>query len=259
MTKTEGRSAKVGTTIVGGQPRKTRKVLVDIPVGVERTLLLAATNPEFEQQLLAERDAALEGGAIRLRESERALLRAAPAATLRAMIDSLDLSAENLQRRQFIRAVAAGAVALSAGGCGDGSGNPPQDGGPGGKGLPGSDELNHDMGSAGCDSVSILPGGAWNGIRPEYPDLSPPPPGDPDLGTTPPVMPDLGTTPLVKLDLGTAPPPLVRKLRSADNLELEPADERFIVQNKYKYTWPRPDPGLVPVDGGNKPAGNRED
>jgi hypothetical protein len=122
---------------------------------------MAASDPRFERRLLAQREAALEGTPVKLRESERALLRTAPEPTLRALIASLDLSPENVQRRRFMQTVAAGAVALSAAGCGEDSGKqdmagPQPDGGPVGEGLPVTDTVPQNL-DVTIRDVGILP------------------------------------------------------------------------------------------------------
>ncbi len=42
------------TTIVGGQPPKRKHVTVNVPVGIERALFLAAGDPAFRAELLAD-------------------------------------------------------------------------------------------------------------------------------------------------------------------------------------------------------------
>lgn len=113
-----------GTTIVGGQPTGARRRRrASIPVGIEKVLYLAAVEPEFRRALLSERLDAIEARGLSLRDSERAMLRVAPAAQLEAAIDGLDVSAHNVGRRRFMRQVAAAAVTLAAGealsGCGE--------------------------------------------------------------------------------------------------------------------------------------------
>jgi len=106
----------------GGQPPRRKHVTVNVPVGVERALILAAGDPIFRQELLRGRDGAVLARGMTLRESEAALLRAAPAAQLEAFVESLDVSPANVKRRAFMGAVAASAAALAAGGtlgCGE--------------------------------------------------------------------------------------------------------------------------------------------
>ncbi len=105
----------VGTTIVGGQPSGSpRKQVNKIPVGIERVLYAAAMEPVFRERLLADREAAIQERGFPLRPSELAMLRLTPAEQLEAAIDSLDTSAPSLERRSFMRTVAASLVTLAA-------------------------------------------------------------------------------------------------------------------------------------------------
>jgi len=117
MTKKQDEDLSgVGTTIVGGQPQGRRpRPRAKIPVGIEKVLYLAATEPEFRGALLRERLSAVEARGLELRQSEQAMLRAAPTTQLESAIDGLDLSEHNLERRRFMRTVAAAAVTLAAG------------------------------------------------------------------------------------------------------------------------------------------------
>lgn len=96
----------------------------NVPVGVEQVLFSAAQDPEFCQALLdGDRAAAVRQRGLELQPSELKLLAAVPAAQLRASINSMDVSPAAQQRRSFLRAVAAGAVVVTAAealaGCGD--------------------------------------------------------------------------------------------------------------------------------------------
>jgi hypothetical protein len=104
-----------GTTIVGGQPPgRPRRALQDVPVGLERVLFLAATDAGFRQALLRKRDAAADERGLPLLESERTALKVASPGQLEAAIRGLDVSAPSLERRGFMRSVAASAVTLAA-------------------------------------------------------------------------------------------------------------------------------------------------
>lgn len=127
-----------GPTIVGGQPPKHTPNKVKISAGVEQALYLAATDEAFGQRLLEHRERAAQEAGLSLQPSEAAVLRAAPRHQLQALVASLDTSPGNLQRRGFLQAVAASAVAFAAGGALGGcseddkdvdSGGQPQDGG----------------------------------------------------------------------------------------------------------------------------------
>jgi hypothetical protein len=103
-------------TIVGGEPGRTagpRPDEIEVPVGFEMVLLLAARDARFRDRLLADRDAALAGSDIALRPSEAATLRAISRASLAAMIDRL--VPENPWGRQLMGKVAAAVATLAAG------------------------------------------------------------------------------------------------------------------------------------------------
>ena len=111
-----GGDAAAGTTIVGGQPGETRRgARQNVPVGLERVLFAAAADPEFRSALYADREAALAARGFELTSSERAVLGNLPEEQLAAMIRRLDVSRENLARREFLRNVAGTFVALAAG------------------------------------------------------------------------------------------------------------------------------------------------
>ena len=83
-----------------------------VPVGMERIIYLAATEPGFHEALMADREAATEG--LGLRASERAVLLAVPTAQLQAAIEGVDVSEPNVARRAFLGAVAASAATVAA-------------------------------------------------------------------------------------------------------------------------------------------------
>jgi hypothetical protein len=103
-------------SIGGAMAQKTT-----VPVGLEKILYLAAVDAEFRAALLEDREAALQARGLELRPSELSMLRLAPREQLEASIAGLDTSPGSLERRGFMRAVAATAatvVASSAlGGC----------------------------------------------------------------------------------------------------------------------------------------------
>ena len=108
--------AAAGTTIVGGQPGETRRgARQHVPVGLERVLYAAAADPEFRAALSADREAALAARGFELTASERAVFGNLPEGQLTAMIGRLDVSRENLARREFLRNVAGTVIALAAG------------------------------------------------------------------------------------------------------------------------------------------------
>jgi len=166
----------VNTTIVGGQPPRKQGQTVKVPAGVERALFLAATDEAFCRELFEDRAGAVQTRGLQLSASELAMLRAAPQAQLRAIIDGLDVSAGNVQRRRFMQAVAVGAAALAAG-CGDDGGKTDAPG-PG----PDATGILADMPGPGTDAVAglqdamppsdfevpqdLAPGADSTGIRP---------------------------------------------------------------------------------------------
>jgi hypothetical protein len=120
--------AAPGTTIVGGQPDgQPRRGTQSVPVGLEQVLYTAAMEPAFKTELLADREAAVERRGFALTASERSMLRVAPPEQLGQMIDRIDTSAASLERRDFLRAVAATMVTIAAGSelaaCGSTDGN----------------------------------------------------------------------------------------------------------------------------------------
>jgi hypothetical protein len=111
-------------TIVGGQPQrrlvggsigKRGKFAknVQVPVGLEKVLYLAAQSPDLREKLLADRAAAIAELGVELRPSERAMIEAAPRASLEAMIDRIEPT--NPRKRRFMTLVAAAATTLAAG------------------------------------------------------------------------------------------------------------------------------------------------
>jgi hypothetical protein len=114
----EFREDEISLTIVGGQPqRKGRRHepqgKLEIPVGLEKVLFLAARDPEFRVRLLADRAKAIAGLGVQLRPSEKAMLEVAPSAALETMIARIVPA--NPRRRRFMNLVAAAATSLAAG------------------------------------------------------------------------------------------------------------------------------------------------
>jgi len=93
-----------------------------VPVGVEKVLYLAATDEGFRQALMEDRARAVQQRGLSLRDSELALLAAVPDPQLRVAIDGMDTTPRNVQRRTFMRVVAASAATVAAAealGCSD--------------------------------------------------------------------------------------------------------------------------------------------
>lgn len=134
----------------------------DVPMGLESVIYAAAVDGSFCRALLADPLAAVKERQIKLRPSEAAMLRATPRAQLQASIEAVDTSADNLQRRTFLRAVAAGALTISAAEALQGCSS---------TGDTGSRPYKYDQGNPdqGADSKKSDHGGATTGIRPDMP------------------------------------------------------------------------------------------
>jgi hypothetical protein len=112
---TSNKHADVDRPLVGGTVGKHRRFSqsVKVPVGVEKILYLAARDPDLRARLLADRAGTIAGLGVELRESERAMLAAAPVAALETMMERIDAS--NPRKRRFMNVVAAAATSLAAG------------------------------------------------------------------------------------------------------------------------------------------------
>jgi hypothetical protein len=116
--------AGTGTTIVGGQPPgRGRSLPAGLPVGVEKVLYTAATDAAFREALLEDRAGAVRSKGLELRDTELSLLKTVPDAQLQAIIDGMDVSPENLERRGFLKTVAVATATVvaaeSLAACGD--------------------------------------------------------------------------------------------------------------------------------------------
>ena len=109
----DGEGQGSNLTIVGGRPR-SRRTGSDTPDGVQQVLVLAASDEEFRERLLGDREAALEQCGIALSKTERAVIMAAPPDQLEAMVTRLVPA--DPQRREFLRQAArtGGAIAAAA-------------------------------------------------------------------------------------------------------------------------------------------------
>jgi hypothetical protein len=132
----DGSTPAPRTTIVGGRPPEQDREGPPVPTGIQRLLRLAAVDADFRDRLVAQRDAVAEAAGIALSASERAMLRAIPAAQLAGM--AAQLPEPPSARRDFLRKTAATAVVLLGGaalsdcsgdGCGQagGAGEDPPD------------------------------------------------------------------------------------------------------------------------------------
>lgn len=101
-------------TIVGGQPdKRERKHQIEVPVGLEQLLFLAARDEAVKTDLLADRIGTVARLGVRLRPSEVTTLEAISDAALKAMIGHL--RPENPKRRKIMGLVAATVTSLAAG------------------------------------------------------------------------------------------------------------------------------------------------
>ncbi|MDJ0764559.1 MAG: hypothetical protein QNJ97_16395 [Myxococcota bacterium] len=102
-------------TIVGGQPNRRRRSSepVQVPVGVEKLLYLAAQDAAFKKKLLRDRPAALAASGVTLRPSETSMLTAISNRAIEKMIAGI--VPENPKRRRFMGLVAAAAASIVAG------------------------------------------------------------------------------------------------------------------------------------------------
>jgi len=134
----------------------------DVPMGLESVIYAAAVDGAFCRALLEDPLAAVEQRQMALRSSETAMLRAIPRAQLQASIDAVDTAPDNLRRRTFLRAVAAGALTLSAAEALQGCSS---------TGDTGSRPYPYDKGNPdqGMDSKASDLGPAPTGIRPDLP------------------------------------------------------------------------------------------
>jgi hypothetical protein len=175
-------------TIVGGQPlRKGRRhepqAKIQIPVGLEKLLYLAARDPALKERLLADRAGAIDALGVRLRPSERAILEVVPPAALAAMVGRI--APQNPRKRRFMNLVAAAATSLAAGtagvACDEVDGDEPINGVDAGAGADTDTDADTDSdGGTDTDTVdtdtftgvdagvgSDLDAGAWSATRRE--------------------------------------------------------------------------------------------
>jgi hypothetical protein len=189
MGMLSGGDAAAGTTIVGGQPGETRRgARQHVPVGLERVLFAAAADPEFRSALFTDREAALAARGFALTASERAVLGNLPEAQLTAMIVRLDVSRENLARREFLRNVAGTVIALAAGtalgSCsGQNAGSQTQGGAP----FLGPSQKTPDASTPAEPQPPYVDPGPPAGIRPDIPEV--PEPAPPTAGVRPDTPP----------------------------------------------------------------------
>lgn len=143
-----------------------------VSVGMERVIYMAAMEPEFRGALLAEgadRGDVVAARGLEMKASELAMLRSVSGEALRANIHGLDTSGDNLERRTFLRAVAASAVAagaVGAMGCSDDDDKPGVDQGVVPQDQGASRGISPDMPAADTKVKVPDQGPAPTGIRP---------------------------------------------------------------------------------------------
>ena len=128
----KGKKEKPGLTIVGGQPRQRKgraREAVVVPVGLEKLLFLAASDPALKDRLIENPRDTVKELKINLRPSEQAMLDTVSPSALEAMVARI--VPQNLKRRKFMGLVAAAAASLAAGtvagSCGDDDDNDDSD------------------------------------------------------------------------------------------------------------------------------------
>ena len=118
-----GQKQAARTTIVGGQPPGNDRDLIEVPVGLETVMAMAAASDAFAQCLLADREGAVRASRVTLTATEHAILRATGDGILTKMITEVGQRQPDPDRRVFLEhAAAALVVLLGAGGlaaCGD--------------------------------------------------------------------------------------------------------------------------------------------
>ena len=102
-----------GKTIVGGRPLKRRKVKLNIPAGIEKTIYKAAIDPGFKSQLFEDRLGTIESHGFKLTDMERTLLESIPDQRLELIIGQI--RPEHHGKRMFLPAVAPAVVTLATG------------------------------------------------------------------------------------------------------------------------------------------------
>jgi len=134
-----------------------RKRSLQVPVGVEKLLYLAARDEGFKQRLLEDRAAALAESGVKLRPSEAAVLGAIDATSLDAMIAGIVPT--NPRRRKFMGLVAVAATSLAAGtaviSCDGASGDVLTKGSTADTDVDGDTDTDQDGGADGGDTDTV--------------------------------------------------------------------------------------------------------
>ena len=134
-------------------------------------LYVAATDEDFREALMADRAGAVQSAGLTLRDSELALLAAVPEPQLQAAIDGMDTSTPNVQRRTFMRVVAASAATVASAtalGCSDdvATGIRPDMGDDANSQADAGEDASEDTGAKDTVKAPQPEGMAGTGIRP---------------------------------------------------------------------------------------------
>ena len=98
-------------TIVGGRPLRRRKVKMNIPAGIEKTIYKASIDPQFRTRLFDDRMGAIRSCGFKLTDMERTMLGAIPDSRLSHII--AQVRPEKHGQRKFMKAVATAVVTLA--------------------------------------------------------------------------------------------------------------------------------------------------
>jgi len=145
-------------TIVGGRPRRYRRIRLNVPTGIEKVLVKAAIDREFRTRLLEDRAAAVRASGFKLTGIESSVLDSIPRESLAATIESIQ--PEKHGKRRFMKAVASAVVTLATGtatiGCEENV-----------KGVTADVPTDE---SAEVDSPDLIPEGLDADVPPDEPD-----------------------------------------------------------------------------------------
>jgi hypothetical protein len=100
-------------TIVGGRPRRGRRIRLNIPAGIEKAIYRAAIDPDFRQELLENRNRAIESHGLKLTDVENRILENIPEGRLELIIDRIRPARHG--KRMFMKSIATAVVTLATG------------------------------------------------------------------------------------------------------------------------------------------------
>lgn len=90
-----------------------KKIQIALSAGVEKVLVLATNNSNFKEELFADGLGAVEKQGIELNPSEKNIISAIGESHLQSVIESIDLSIRNLERRRFLKEIFGASIALT--------------------------------------------------------------------------------------------------------------------------------------------------